>query len=244
MAVQEEPAGDTGRLAYRTGEPVLFQGIGLVDPVDDLHDKNPASHPELLDALAQAFAASGFDTRFVLRAICSSSTFGRTSAHPHAMDQSVRLFAYYPVHGLTPEQLFDSLSVALGLPPENAGIPAQRGSAPQRRQFLEIFARAGKPTESPTSILQALTLMNGDLVGVATDAKSSSLLASILKRADLTPAQRMDAIYLAALARLPTSKERHRALGHVHAGDGAGDTKSYADVLWALLNSIEFRTVH
>ena len=52
---------------------MLF-GIGLVDPVDDFHDQNPPSHPELLNTLAREFVRSGFDMKFMLRAICLSET--------------------------------------------------------------------------------------------------------------------------------------------------------------------------
>src|SRR5436190_2053043 len=52
-----------------------FFGIGLVDPVDDMRDENPASHPALLEILAKAFADHGFDLKFLVRAITSSSAY-------------------------------------------------------------------------------------------------------------------------------------------------------------------------
>src|SRR5207248_7695013 len=100
--------------------------VGLVDPVDDFHEKNPPSHPELLDALAQAFVDSGFDTRFLLRAICLSNTFQRSSAAMDAKQRDVRLYARFPVQGLSPEQLFDSLALAIGAEPgkpDGANVP-------------------------------------------------------------------------------------------------------------------------
>ena len=42
-------------------------GTGLVDPVDDLSDANPPSHPELLDELARQFVEHGYDFEFLLR---------------------------------------------------------------------------------------------------------------------------------------------------------------------------------
>ena len=48
-------------------------GRGLVEPVDDLRDTNPATHPELLDRLAADFAADGFDLRHPLRLIATSA---------------------------------------------------------------------------------------------------------------------------------------------------------------------------
>jgi hypothetical protein len=39
-------------------------GRGLVDPPDDFRATNPASHPELLDALADDFVKHKFDVRY------------------------------------------------------------------------------------------------------------------------------------------------------------------------------------
>ena len=48
-------------------------GRGFVNPVDDMHDENEPSHPELLDALARQFATTGeFDVKYLVRAICLS----------------------------------------------------------------------------------------------------------------------------------------------------------------------------
>src|SRR5207302_573820 len=96
----------------------LLFGVGRVDPVDDFHDQNPPSHPELLDVLARAFVESGFDTRFLLRASCLSQTFGRSSA---PADANIRLYAHFTMQGLSPEQLYESLAVALVEPAEMRG---------------------------------------------------------------------------------------------------------------------------
>src|SRR5262249_52573217 len=59
-----------------------FFGIGLVDPVDDLTDENKPSHPELLDELARAFVASGYDLKVIIRAILLSDSYQRSSEMP------------------------------------------------------------------------------------------------------------------------------------------------------------------
>jgi len=215
---------------------MLF-GVGLVDPVDDFHDQNPASHPELLDTLARAFVQSGFDTKFILRAICQSQAFGRSSAIADSAAANVRLYAHFPMQGLSPEQIYDSLMVLFGERTET------RGDDGQRRQFLEAFAVSGRQTESPTTILQALTLMNSKQVGAATDGQSSRLLGGVLKLPGLTPTERIEAIYFAVLSRPPRKAELDQTLAHVK-GCTDGTDKAHADVLWALLNGIEFRTNH
>lgn len=46
-----------------------LMGRGLVEPIDDLRDTNPASDPELLDALAKHFRDSGYDLKALLRSV-------------------------------------------------------------------------------------------------------------------------------------------------------------------------------
>src|SRR5262249_34854474 len=44
-----------------------FFGRGVVNPVDDMHADNPATHPELLAALAEQFKRNGFDVKYLVR---------------------------------------------------------------------------------------------------------------------------------------------------------------------------------
>jgi hypothetical protein len=217
-------------------------GLGLVDPVDDRHDKNPPSHPELLDALARAFVESGFDVRFVLRAVCRSETFQRSSAVTDPRQQDDRLFARFPVQGLSPEQLYDSLAVAVG--DRGEGPAGYQNLGSPRRQFLETFAQSDRRTDTPTTIVQALTLMNGGFVGSATIPSSGRNLAAVVGLPGLSPAERMETLYLMALSRPPRSAELRRALTHVEGGGADQTAARYGDVLWALLNGVEFRTNH
>jgi hypothetical protein len=176
-------------------------GVGIVDPIDDFHEQNPPSHPALLDALASAFVESGFDQRFLLRAITLSDTYRRSSGMTEPGQRDIRLFARFPVQGLTPDQLFDSFAAVTGpvptLPP--AKDPAEEQARAQsaqfaRRQFAELFARTDRKTDTQTSIVQALALMNGPVVAAATipairaDAKQSPAVCRVgqaaLRRAD------------------------------------------------------------
>jgi hypothetical protein len=84
----------------------------------------------------------------------------------------------------------------------------------------------------------ALLMLNGKLVAQGTST-SSGVLGRILKDA-ADERRRLDAVYLAALSRLPRDGERARGLEAVRAkGEGA-----YADVMASLLNSAEFLLSH
>ncbi len=217
-------------------------GVGIVDAVDDFHDENPPSHPELLDDLARAFAASGFDTKFLLRAICLSGTFGRSSNSADSKNVHTRLFAHFPMQALSADQLFESLAVVTGTPlqkPLKQDNPAQDSF---RRQFQDTFSTSGQPTVAPTTIIQALTLMNGELVNSA--ATAGKTLDAVLKRGGQTPVEKVETMYLVVLGRRPQAHELERALHHVQTGGSAVTASRHGDILWALLNSLEFRTNH
>src|SRR5262249_51352461 len=106
-----------------------FFGSGLVDPVDDFRDDNPPSDPDLLNALAAAFVEPLFDLGNLIRAICSSQAYQRSSSRTHASQDDTRLPARMTVKALTGEQFFDSLALATGYRDDQ-----DRGTA--RREFL------------------------------------------------------------------------------------------------------------
>jgi hypothetical protein len=95
--------------------------------------------------------------------------------------------------------------------------------------------------EQQTTILQALSMMNGQFVSDATGLEKSATLAAIADFPLMTTADRVEALYLAALSRPPRTDERERLVKYVDAGGPAQDTKkALSDVFWALLNSSEF----
>jgi uncharacterized protein DUF1549/uncharacterized protein DUF1553 len=220
-------------------------GIGLIEPVDELGDQNPPSHPELLDELTRQLVEHGFDLKFLVRALVTSRTYQLSSAATPPSPEEARLFSRMAVRGMSPEQLFDSLAQATGYPTRE--LNRGRG-VNARSEFLARFASHEKRTEAHTSILQALMLMNGRFIADATsvDLERSENLAAILEFSRFkTPAQRIEALYLATLSRKPRPEEMARLVKYVDSGSGKGDARAaLADVFWSLLNSSEFMLNH
>src|SRR5207253_2919451 len=115
-----------------------FFGTGLVDPVDDIGEQNPPSHPELLDELSRQFAAHGFDIKYLIRAITFSKTYQLSSAASNPSHrEDDRLFARMALKGMSGEQLYDSLLVAMDAPPEQPRSNQPRMTvASTRGEFL------------------------------------------------------------------------------------------------------------
>lgn len=222
-------------------------GIGLVEPMDDFSAANPPSHPELLDLLANAFVEHGYDFKFMIRAITSSHAYQLTSRRTDDSQRDPRLFSRQMVRGLTPEQLFDSLAQATGYrQPFDPEQPLNFNNDPVRQEFLATFANQSESgPDRTTTILQALSLMNGKFVADATDLSDSRTLAAVIDAPFLDQAKKVDALYLATVSRLPTAAERAHLLDYVAGGGTRGDPQSaLADVFWVLLNSSEFMLNH
>ena len=241
-------------------------GTGLVDPVDDLGPDNPPSHPELLDELARRFVANGFDHRFLIRAITASRAYQLSSAGYDPDRDNPRLFARLAVRALTPLQLYEALLQASGLPREPDRGPAVIATGSMRAEFLERFASQGESAvDRRTSILQALTLMNGRLLAEATNPDRGPTLLAVATAPFLDAPAKIEALYLSSLTRRPRPEELDRLVAYVdaagpepevrsalkimiraaaHAGPSSPREKALADVFWALLNSAEFVLNH
>jgi hypothetical protein len=118
-------------------------------------------------------------------------------------------------------------------------------STDPRSQFLVRFASNEKRTETNTTILQALMMMNGEFIGTQTDLERSEVLAAIADMPGWTTEQKVEALFLTALSRRPTPEEMEKFSSYVDRGGATGDKKkALADVFWVLLNSPEFLFNH
>jgi hypothetical protein len=232
-----------------------FFGTGLIDPVEEMvGGDHRASHPELLDLLAREFAEHHFDVKFLIRAITASRPYQLTSADNRLQPEAParELFACMPLRGLTAEQIFDSLAMATGYRDSGGGDDLLSnifgGQRSARSEFLTRFAnQPERPTEAQTSILQALSLMNGKVMAAATSLEISETLAAVAESPFVSTEERIETLYLATLSRKPEAKEIRRTVQFINdAGKRrkGSDKEALADVFWALLNSPEFIVNH
>jgi hypothetical protein len=231
-----------------------FFGSGIVEPVDEMvGNSTTASNPELLDLLAKEFVAHKFDMKFLYRSLTATQAYQLSSAATHKSQDEAALFARMPLRGLTPEQLFDSLSAATGHHDSGGGDDLISGlvggNRSARSDFLTKFARSERPTEAQTSILQALMLMNGKVIADVTSLNRSETLAALIDAPFMTTPERIETLYLATMSRKPTAKEIARTTKFIDgAVQGSKSKDAYAnalaDVFWALLNSPEFVLNH
>lgn len=224
-----------------------FFGIGLVDPIDDLDEDNVPSHPALLAVLAREFADHEFRLEHLIRAIVLSRAYQLSSEVRDGAQPDPRQFAVMPVRGLSAEQLFDSLALAVGYR-DPAGEMGQFvfGYNSPRATFLETFAnQRDQPIDHRTSIIQAMALMNGQLVADATAVPRSWTLGAVANYPGFDERARIETLYLATVSRLPGEAELARLEPYLASG-GAKQNREDAlgDILWALLNSSEFLFNH
>ena len=223
-------------------------GVGILDPVDEPGENNPPSHPELLEALAKGYADCGFDQRAMIRAIVASKAYNRTSRISHPSQGDPRRFARMNVKSLTGHQIYDSFATATGVrdnQPRNQAYYDQGNGAVTRFSIKTLFPDPPKPTETQTSILQALALMNGRLTADQTSLDKSEILAAVIDAPFLNTEKRLETLFFTALTRKPTPEELEKLASYVDRGGPSGDKKkALADVFWVLLNSPEFLFNH
>ncbi|MBL8849845.1 MAG: DUF1553 domain-containing protein [Planctomycetaceae bacterium] len=251
---QDRPRTELARWMTSQGNPYFaratvnrvwaqLMGRGFVDPVDDFQESNPPTHPELLDELAAEFCASAFDLTHLYRTLCRTQAYQRTSRQTDSLQADPTLFARMTVKPMSGEQFYDSLAQAVQLEQPPKSRTMTRNEDPVRRRFLDAFGSQGDQSDPDTSVLQALTLMNGPLIGSATDPASSRLLKSAADSGETAP-QQIESLYLATLSRYPTQAERQRIVEFLQPGATAESTRQMGDVVWLLLNSAEFRWNH
>ncbi|HEY4308233.1 MAG TPA: DUF1549 domain-containing protein [Pirellulales bacterium] len=223
-------------------------GRGLVEPVDDLSERNPPSHPEVFRELSAYFIETSFDLRNLVRTLANTQAYQAASVTGED-DPPADAFAWMLVKTLTPEQFYDSLMrsslSATGI--SNAPTRQNLGSFDVARQTF--VAKMQSPSASrldyDAGVAQVLLLLNGPEVTSATSRPTSGLLAA-LDAPVLSDRERVEILFLATLAREPREQELLQSLARLTraAADNIERSTALGDILWALYNSAEFSLNH
>lgn len=216
---------------------------GLVMPMDGFNGENQPSHPKLLTMLRTELADSTFDLKHLIRCICNSRAYQRSSRLAPGNERDEKWFSHRLVKVMRPEMLYDSLSAVLQPPGRKGGAKslsverAQPLPGTPRDEFIRFFA--SRPDENEGSMVnqgipQFLRLMNGPLLNAAQTTG--------LRFAKQDAGDTIDAVYLAAYSRKPIQEERRTVQEFLAAPTNLPDPT--AGLLWTLLNSAEFVTNH
>jgi hypothetical protein len=217
-------------------------GRGFYEPVDDIGPDRTCSAPQTLNFLAERFAGSQYDVKWLLRVITATEAYARQSRSRY--DEGKAPFTASCPQRLRGDQLFNTLMAVLGIDDEpmrareeynpRAALAGPRGKMNQAFGYDPSAPR----DEVAGSIPQALFLMNGPELNRALNGRGpNTVLGKLL--ADIKDDDAMvEELYLRCLAREPREEEFATCREHVK---GVGQrAEAFEDILWSLVNSTEF----
>ena len=198
-----------------------FFGRGLVEPVDDMRQTNPASNEALMAALIQDFINHRFDVQHLIRTIMNSATY-QASAEGRGLGPLGEYYhSRYPIRRLPAEVILDMICQVTGVPDQFQGFPLgtralQLPDTRIKSHFLSIFGRPSREINSnaerskdPT-VHQALYLIHG--TGLHEKLKSPSGTLSQFLDQGMSNEEVIRNLYWAAFSRPPNKIEMKEIL--------------------------------
>ena len=227
------------------------------------------SNPKLLNALATHFIQSGYNVKALMREIVTSNTYQLSSRYPGSWSAEYQnYFARKYVRRLWSEEVADAIMQSSGTFPTykytgftDVGYPlvsymmqlpdvVNAPSDSTMSGFLDSFLRGNRddqPRKQDGSILQALNLMNNNIVEsrLATTGATASQL--IVKNLSLGNTDLVNTLFLNILSRYPSPAETNQALCALGTAAGglscpvpANRTSALQDLVWSLYNKVDF----
>ena len=222
-------------------------GVGLIEPIDDIRAGNPATNPQLLDALTEEFVKSNFDTRHMITLICKSRTYQHSiDTNKWNKDDDVN-YSHALARRLPAEVLYDAIHAATGSAPHLPGGVKRAAQMLDSTQDVPggFFNISGKPDResacecersNATQFGLVLNLVTGPVVGEAV-RDPNNRIAKVLA-AEKDNKKVIEELYLAVLCRMPTMHEVEGGLKALKEGEAdfaaqAAESKRRSDALAA-----------
>jgi hypothetical protein len=226
-----------------------YMGRGIVEPVDDVRISNPASNPELIDALAKKIVEYNYDLKRIVRDVCTSRTYQLTTRPNDTNELDDRNFAKATIRRMRAEVMLDCITQVTETKDKFRGLPAGARSVEiadgkTTNYFLTTFGRATRETicsreEVGPTLSQALHLLNGTTIE---QKINEGQVVPKLMKLNLSPREIASELFLRCFGRAPTDDELVKL--ETHWGVTEEQPKVYHDIFWALLNAKEFMFNH
>lgn len=245
---------------------------GIVDPPDDMNLANAPCNTELLNYLAEGFVSHNYDMKWLHREILSSDTYQRSwKTNPTNLLDN-RNFSHEVVRQLPAEVMLDAIDIAIAPDSKVAAFASniddraigpvgtaqyaakgRKAAAGGDAYFLTLF---GKPTREtncdcerstdPTLLQTLFTRNDPNLLGriEGNGRPDSSWISQLRKSArnTLDVDQAISEVFLRTVSRPPTQQEIAEARTDIKAAKTPVD--GIRDLLWAMLNTREFKVNH
>lgn len=219
-----------------------FIGRGIVNPVDNLSETNPPTHPALLQALAEGLVKHGFDLKWYVRELVNSRTY-QLAATGDVEETFPLWFERARVRPLSAEELIASWRTATGYEAAEQGKKNDDRYRPLGSGYLLRFF--GQPNngvgEFQGGLHEHLYLNNGPIGQVITSAKGG-LMDTLLTAKDPWE-QRVERLFLSVLSRPPRPEERAKFVAFLTAKPDETSAR-VNDAIWVLMTCSEFRFNH
>ena len=232
-------------------------GRGLIEPIDDVRDTNPPTHPALLERLAADFVQHDCNLRHTLRLLAGSAAYQRGSKAPAGAESDNRYYSHALRRTLPPEVLVDAIGDAVGVPSQFRDLRGE--PVPGSPRAIGLYAphlassvlgplaacdprgncAAGDSTSTLNDLDVQLHWINGPLVNARLTNAGSEMAR--LARTNLSTRKLLDEYYLRTLCRLPTAAEVAFWLPKLQ---GTSRHKKCEDLAWALLSCRDFISNH
>ena len=226
-----------------------LMGRGFVEPLDDLGPSHEPIYPEVLEALARSFRDSDHNVKQLMATIVGSRAYQQVSRFGESRHDHLHFAGSYPMR-MRGEELWDSVAQAVGPFAEKTPLPDGLREVLDRIRdpdFFTIFKRLFDydpslgPNDVEPSVAQALMLLNNPAINAQIAAVGDTPLARIVERyADDDEAVRQ--VYLQVVSRQPTPNELTTCREYMTEVGDRG--QALEDLMWALVNSAEFRVKH
>jgi hypothetical protein len=223
-----------------------FLGRGIIDPVDDVRISNPASNPELLEALAAKLVDYKYDFKKLVRDICTSRTYQLSSRPNETNGADERNFSKAAIRRIRAEVLLDCISQVTETKDKFTGLPrgahaVQIADGNTANYFLTTFGRASRTSvcscevKVDPNLSQALHLLNGNTV--QKKIEDGGVVKRFLNEKKTTD-QIIEELYVRCFSRRATDSEVQNL--RAFSKDEAKPEQFLNDVFWSLLNAKEF----